>query len=187
MNKDLWLACVTILGLTMTSAVASAADSEPGFYIGAGLGEATLEIDDTDFDDGDTAFKLFGGYRFNPYFGIELAYLDGGTAQQTDRDFPATIEIETTAVNLSAIVTAPFGDNFALFGKLGYASLDFELTANFFGTQAFSDDDTDEEISFGAGASDLVNDYFSLRAEYEAFDLNDADAGLATISAVFRF
>jgi len=181
------LGWVAVLGLAMGSAAVSAADADPGFYVGAGIGEATIELDDVGFDDGDTAFKLFGGYRFNPYFGIELAYFDGGTAEEGQAGFPGTIEIESTGVNLSAMVTAPFGEQFELFAKLGYASLDFEVSANIFGMQVASDDDTEEELSYGAGVAFNINESFALRAEYEAFDLDDADASVATISAVFRF
>ena len=187
MRSNVWLGCIAVLGLSALSAAASAADANPGFYIGAGVGEARIDVDDIDFDESDTAFKLFGGYRFNDYFSIELAYFDGGTAEEDRLDVPANLEIESTGVNVSAMVTAPFGENFSLFGKLGYASLDFEVAANVFGQRIELDDDTEEEVSFGAGAAYKINDYFSLRAEYEAFDLDDADAGLATISAVFRF
>jgi OmpA-OmpF porin, OOP family len=187
MKRNVWLGWVATLGLTMLGATASAADTDPGFYIGAGIGEATVEIDDLGFDESDTAFKLFGGYRFNPYFGIELAYFDGGTAAETSADFLVPIEIESTGVNLSGIVTAPFGENFTLFGKLGYASIDFEGAANVLGQQISLGDETEEELSFGAGAAYAINENFSLRAEYEAFDLDDTDASVATVSAIFRF
>jgi OmpA-OmpF porin, OOP family len=187
MNKSVVLGCVAVLWSAMGCATVSAADIDPGFYVGVGVGEATVELDDVDFDDSDGAFKLFGGYRFNPYFGVELAYFDGGTAQDGQAGFPGTVEIETTGVNLSAIVTAPFGDDFSIFAKLGYASLDFEVAANVFGMRIPVDDDTEEELSFGAGASLAVNESFSLRAEYEAFDFEDADVSQVMLSAVFRF
>ena len=187
MKSKIWMGRIAVVGLGMTSAVAMAADADPGFYIGAGVGESRLEVDEVDFDESDTAFKLYGGYRFNPYFSIELAYFDGGTAEEEQRDLPATLEIESSGVNVSAMVTAPFGENFSLFGKLGYASLDFEVAANVLGERIELDDATEEELSFGAGAAYKINENFSLRAEYEAFDIDDVDASIATISAVFRF
>lgn len=185
-NRNFVLSGLALVGLAMASGTALAAESDPGFYIGGGLGEANLEIDDVGFDDSDTAFKLFGGYRFNEYFGIELAYFDGGEIEDGQDGLPGTVIVEPTGVNLSAVVTAPF-DNFSLFAKLGYASLDFDTSVRFLGQRFSVDSGSEEELSYGAGAAYSFNESFSLRAEYEAFDIDDADADLLTLNAVFRF
>lgn len=185
MNRKGVLGCVAVLGMAMASGAALADQRDPGFYIGAGVGAANLEIDDIDFDDSDTAFKLFGGYRFNEYFGVELAYFDNGTAEQDL--FPGTLEIESKGVNASAVVTAPFGENLSVFAKLGYASIDLEAAIRGLGQRIDLGDDTEEELSYGAGLTYSFNEAWSLRAEYEAFDLDDADADQATVSVVFRF
>lgn len=57
------------------------AEEHSGFYLGGSIGEATNESGE--FKGSDTAFKLSAGYAFNPYFGIEAAYVDAGTQDDT--------------------------------------------------------------------------------------------------------
>lgn len=52
---------------------AAVADENMGLYVGCGVSQFGLEFDDIDdaagdfdFDESDTAFKLFAGWRFNP-------------------------------------------------------------------------------------------------------------------------
>ena len=68
--------------LALLGAASVHAESQPGFYVGAGIGQATLEADDVGFDADDTAFKVFGGYSFNDYFAVELTYFDGGAPSE---------------------------------------------------------------------------------------------------------
>jgi OmpA-OmpF porin, OOP family len=178
---------LALLGMALASSVTDAAETETGFYAGGGIGEANLEIDDSGFDDADTAFKVFGGYRFNQYFGVELAYFDGGTAEGVVDDLNGVLEVDTSGVNLSAMVTAPLAENFSLFAKLGYASIELDATLRSLGQRFGADSVTEEELSYGAGASYSFNENFAVRLEYEAFDIDDADADLLTLNAVFKF
>ena len=67
---------------------AAHAENERGFYVGGGVGQFNVQIDDIDdtddaierLDDDDTSWKLFAGYRFNPYISLEAAYIDFGRA-----------------------------------------------------------------------------------------------------------
>src|SRR5436190_1304341 len=55
-----------------------------GFYLGAGLGEFSTQIDDVsnvdnanlDFDTSEDAFKVFAGWRFNRFFAVQLDQYD---------------------------------------------------------------------------------------------------------------
>ena len=51
--------CLAGSFLGMPGAAVAGADS--GFYIGSGAGTASVK--DTDFDESDSAYKIFGGYN----------------------------------------------------------------------------------------------------------------------------
>ena len=69
--------------MALAYAGSAAAELDPGFYVGAGVGQSKIEADDINFDEDDTGFKVFGGYQFNKYFAVELAYIDGGNADKS--------------------------------------------------------------------------------------------------------
>ena len=67
---------------------ASAADLEPGWYGGVGIGASWLDPDTGDTfysvgDDQDFAWQLSGGYRINQNFSVELAFADLGGVEIT--------------------------------------------------------------------------------------------------------
>jgi hypothetical protein len=75
-----------VLAVLAGSLVGPAAYADSGFYLGASLGDAAVEVDDFGFDENDSAGKVFGGYIFDmPVvdFGIEVAYVDFGAPSQT--------------------------------------------------------------------------------------------------------
>ena len=69
--------------VSLAFGAAAHAEVTPGFYVGASIGQGTVKVDSVDFDESDTAFKVFGGYSFNQHFAIELAYFDGGDAEMS--------------------------------------------------------------------------------------------------------
>jgi OOP family OmpA-OmpF porin len=183
---------VAFNGLAVLGLLAGAsayAEQAPGFYAGAGVGQASIEVDDVDFDANDTAFKLFGGYSFNQNFAVELTYFDGGAPGERF-DFggglTGSVETEITGLNLSAVGRIPVGESFSLFGKLGYASYDAEVTAEAGGFSA-SEDGSDEDLSYGIGAGFAFGPSFEMRAEYEAIDISDGSFNVLSVSGLFRF
>ena len=89
-----------VLGMAALSAGAA---EQPGFYVGAGAGQAM--IDDGALDDEDTAFSAFAGYQVNPYFGLEAGYADLGKTEPLGSPGP---ELETDASKQVALGTLPF-------------------------------------------------------------------------------
>lgn len=147
-----------------------AADSGP--YVGGGIGY--FGLDATGFDGSDTAFKAFGGYRMNQYFATELEYIDGG--KPDDRG----LEIEVTGFNLSVLGSWPVSDEFDVFGKLGVLFWDAE--ARGFG------DESGEDFSYGVGADFKFGENWTMRGEYQRFEIEDTDtADLVSLSVFFRF
>jgi OmpA-OmpF porin, OOP family len=193
------------LALSLAAATATA-DEFTGFYAGAGVLSAAVD-NDAGFDDSDTGFKVIAGYSLGELLAVELGYMDGGTAEENQTLnailVPASpilvtqsarldTEVETKVINLSVVGNLPLTETFGLFGKLGYASIDtdVELTVvNPSGSSftAFSDSDSEEEISYGIGAVYSFGPALQLRAEYEGFDVPNGSLDFISLSGVFRF
>jgi hypothetical protein len=185
-NKRFALNGLAALGLIASTS--AFADQTPGFFLGAGIGQATVKVDDVDFNDSDTAFKVFGGYNFSKNFGAEVTYFDGGKPSE-DYDVgigtPVTVEVAFTGVNLSLVGRVPVSDTFAVFAKAGYAAYDAKVTGS---SGGFSDSQSDSEndLSYGAGA--IVSfGQFDVRGEYEAIDIDGGDFHVISLSGAYRF
>ena len=164
------------------------ADEDRGLYLGAGVGSYTLEVDDLEgfrFDDDDTALKVFGGWRFNPYFALELAYLDLGNPTQ---DFGGvTVETELTGFAPYVVGTLPLG-MFELFGKIGYYVYDVEATVSAAGFGSESIEDSDEDLVYGVGVGVVLFERLNARLEYERIDVSDTDTSDAFwLTGAWRF
>lgn len=156
----------------MTALPAVAADN--GFYLGAGVGQAGVKLEDEilgtqfDYDASSTGYKVIAGWRFFDWLAVEGNYVDLGSGD--DEVFGEKLETDVNGVSLSAVGFLPVGpvDLFLRAGVINWSadlkspSLDLDV----------SDDGTD--LTYGAGAQFRVWS-LSLRAEYERFDISDAD------------
>lgn len=196
-------------GLLIAGSPASAADR--GFYAGAGFGQMNTEVDDVlglnyDFDEDDTGFKVFGGYRFFPWLSVEGAYLDGGNPSIKESAGVETLKlgIDVQSLVAAAVFALPIGERFELFVKPGIAYWDAETSLSFSSptfSDRFREDDDGSAFFLGAGAGFGVTDNFGLRLEYEWFEVApewdsdndefvdelDANAGFFSASFLFRF
>lgn len=183
-----------VAGTLLAASPAFAAD-DSGFYIGAGIGDGsvTVDIDEaSDFDGSDTAFKVFGGYKFMKYLGAELEYIDSGDAE--DKWSEGIEELKVTigfsGFNASAVGILPIGEKFNVFGKLGFIMWDADLRAKFSAgsfEESESDSDSGTDFSWGVGAGFDFTDNFGVRIEYQAFEIEDADSDLFSGSVVWMF
>jgi len=173
-------ACYLIVSLGCMTNVH--ADEQPGWYLGASIGEATNEVGE--FKGTDTAFKLAGGYAFNKYLGIELAYVDAGT--QTDTVGLQRIENDSSGVIASAVMSLPLGERFAVFGKLGYAFYESDATGRV-GETVAHESDSGDDLAYGIGAELVLTGGLRLRAEYEAIDVSDGDFDIISAGVIYKF
>jgi opacity protein-like surface antigen len=178
---------------------AAHAENERGFYVGGGVGQFNVQIDDIDdtddaierLDDDDTSWKLFAGYRFNPYISLEAAYIDFG--RLSDR-FEASGTSGDYQVALSGfapyvIGTLPLGP-VELFAKVGYYFYDVDLKVDLddLGGDVFSSKSSDQDLLYGVGVGMTFLEHLHARLEYEKIDsdvLDDADA--IWLSGAWRF
>lgn len=113
-----------------------------GFYLGAGIGHASvgnLEQDDDElsFDGDDLGFKLFAGYNFGLIPFLELAveggYIDFGKPDDVIED--TRVELDLDGLTLVGLVGLKLGP-VDLFAKAGAISWDAKAAS---GTESASD------------------------------------------------
>lgn len=158
------------------------AEEHSGFYVGGSVGEAKNELGE--FSGRDIAFKLTGGYAFNQHLGIEVAYIDTGT--QDDTVGLTRIENESSGVIASALLRAPLGETFAIFGKVGYAFYESDATARL-GNLSVRESDSDEDVVYGVGIELAITTGLRFRAEYEVVDVDEGDFQIVSAGAVYKF
>jgi len=175
--------------------------AQPGFYIGASAGSSSFENDITTglitsgtVDTTSSGFKLFGGYQFNEYFGLELAYVDLGKATYSGSFFGAPVtggKVEVWGLNLSAVGTLPLNPTFSLFGKVGLFAWEAKAKDTTGGVP-FSDTVSGGDFSFGAGVNVRFTKNLSARVEWERFGLTGYDfdlgnADLLSLGIAYNF
>lgn len=173
-------ACFLVIGFGCT--LSAHAQEDAGIYFGASVGEAKNEVDE--FKGSDTAFKLTGGYAFNKYFSVELAYLDAG--KQADTIDQLRIQTESSGVIASALVSLPVGDAFSLFGKLGYAFYDSDTTMRL-GDQVARASESENDLAYGAGLEVAITRGLRLRAEYEAVNVSEGNFDIVSAGVTYKF
>jgi len=193
------IATVALLALTGAWTAAHAQENDRGFYVGAGVGKFNVKIDDVDdtdeavqkLDDDDNSWKLFGGYRFNPYIGVELAYIDFGGPEDSIESSGSSgdYKVEISGFAPYVIGTLPLGP-VELFAKAGYYFYDVDISADLddLGGNVFESSDSDEDFLYGFGVGATFLEHLHARLEYEKIDsdaVDDADA--LWLSAAWRF
>lgn len=182
MRKSMFAALATALALA--SLPAAAVDN--GIYLGGSVGQSGLEIDDLGYDASANGFKVIAGWRFLDWLAVEGNYVDfgsgddrvgatappsGGTKVTTDAD----------GISLSAVGFLPIGP-VDLFARVGMIDWSADISSP--GLGSASDDGTD--LTYGVGAQFRVWG-LSIRAEYEMFDVDDADIDMISIGATWTF
>ncbi|MFV2060632.1 MAG: outer membrane beta-barrel protein, partial [Gammaproteobacteria bacterium] len=167
------------------------AGAESGLYIGAGIGDSTVEADGTapegtyNFSESDSGYKIFGGYNFGivPLIDIaaEISYVDFGNPSGI---FPTNnpINFKLTGYDAFGLVGFSFGP-FGLFAKAGVIQWDSDSTIG-----ATNSSDSGSDPAYGIGARFQLSS-LAIRAEYEVFDLSGgiSDITMLSVSGVFTF
>ena len=190
------LLAVAMFALGVVSTPALSQDA--GWFIGAGGGYADAKqgcppepfVPGFACDDKSVAWRAFGGYRFNAYFGYEIGYADLG---KITRSFAGDVgTFEATAIDALLFVAVPLGQDFSFFVKGGIFSWDFERTI--VGTGAGKANEKGTDTTYGFGAQYDLGKNLALRLEWQRYnDVGDVNAfgqthiEVSLISAVLRF
>lgn len=105
-----------VLALSLLSSVAAHAEN----YAGVSVGRSDQKFNTPSyFDESDTAFKLYGGHKFNRHFGVETGYVFHGKSESRLSDWEASTK--ASSLYAAGTATLPLTEKFAVTGKLGIA------------------------------------------------------------------
>ena len=198
MHKHIVLAWLVAAVPLAGSQAALAADPQSGFYGGLGAGLNYTNLDSGGIvgakDERDTAWKLFGGYQFNRYLGVEAGYVDLGKASVggTAGGNPAAASFDSQVWQAAAVGSLPLSQQFAATAKLGVARADTDITGSI-GAAPIATTDRNTAPTYGLGLRYDVNKNVGVRAEWERFRLGGgsvagkSDADLFSVNALYRF
>lgn len=208
------LSAIGLAGCTVMSS-STAMAVEEGWLIGINAGQAMSKIDDariraqllssglttTSITDRDrkTAFKLFGGYKFNRYFALEGGYYDLGEFGYTATTSPAGTligNIKLRGVNFDAVGMLPIADKFSAFGRLGlqYAEAkdNFTRTGMVPVPSNANPSKTAPNYKVGVGLQYDFTQELAVRLEGERYRIDDAvgnqgDINMLSLGLVYQF
>ena len=175
------------------------ADDFNHWYLGAGYGYSETDAGITDLtggataDENDSGWKIVGGYQINKYLGIELSYIDFGTARLSgDAGASAKInnvkvispvtggyaEADASTTSLTGVAYLPLDvtelnviNKMALFGKIGAHYWDVDYTIGALNTSRSLSDEDGIDISFGLGFCYSFDENLAFRVEAERFKM----------------
>jgi OOP family OmpA-OmpF porin len=195
-------AAAALLSLGIFPALAQSApmpDNPSGPYVGAGWGQFNLDIhtieDVTDatsdiVGSDDNAWKVFTGWRFNPYFAVEVAYIDfGATSGRFDGSGSSgNYELDLSGFAPYVVASVPLGP-VELFAKVGTYFYDVNIQVDLDNPGPDVDSShSGTDLLYGGGLGITILEHIALRAEYEAVKVEDADSSDAIwLSAAWRF
>ena len=169
---------VLVLGMASGAALAGP------FYVGASALETKVSVEESgvNFDGSATSYKVYAGYHFLKFLGIEASYLDFGSPND---DVSGTdVTIKSTGYDAFVVGVIPIGDHFEIFGKYGWVWWDSDTDVSGSG----SDSDSGNDSAYGAGLEFIIGKHFGIRGEYERYDIQDTNkVETYSIGADFRF
>lgn len=189
--------------LLSTAAIAE----ESKWYMGANIGQnkadSGIEAGTSSLDEKDTAWKIYGGYNFNQYFGLEIFYADlgemslkgnnGDTFSYAGTSYSftannASVVTEAESFGISAVASYPVHKYFEPFAKLGLHRYDLKstVTASSLSSSSVSEDGTD--LTYGLGFKIPVGKKVSFVAEWERFEFDDSrESDFISAGLIYKF
>jgi len=188
------LSALALAGL-LPGAYAQQQEEVSGFYVGAGLGQFNAGIDDVDqldntvdsWDEDDTAYKIFAGYRLNRFLGFELDYVNLG---EPSGNVVPGFNVDSSVDGFAPYVvgTLPLGPYFEAYGRLGYYFYDANVGREDALGNRVEFDEESQDLVWGAGLGANIGEKVNVRLEYERFDLQGLDDSDALwLTAAWRF
>ncbi len=197
---------------TLFTASAAWGASETGWYYGISGGKSNgdfikPELDEladiiistagtvvtasSTLEDSDTAWALFFGYQFSPYFAVEGGYLNLGTfpyryAGTVDRGgttgvVPSTFNFESKeiAYPIAVVGILPIGPVFEVHGRVGllFSNPEVKITSTA-GSDSIADKfgASSQDLFYGAGFAANLGETWSISLDYAKYnDVGDGD------------
>ena len=170
------LAAGSLLSVGAQAAVAYGNGYTGQPYVGVKVGQFDLDVDGADKP---TAYGVYGGYNFDPNFGIEAEYVGSDDADYYNGD------IDAKSYGAYGTYRYQF-PNTGLYakGKLGVAKTEIEGNYLVKDAERKSISQSDTSLAGGIGLGYSVNPNFSVEAEYDKLG---SDADLMTVGAQLKF
>jgi OOP family OmpA-OmpF porin len=167
----------------LAMAQAKGGNADLGFYAGASIGQSKADCPPGggSCDDKDTAYRIFGGYKFHPNIGVEGGYAPLG---ETSR---GNVTAESNAWDIVGVGSWPLGNNFSILGKLGFYNAEIKLGG------AASGKKTTTDLTYGIGGQYDFNRNLGLRLEFNRYSKvkapggGDSDIDVMSLGALWRF
>ena len=183
-----------IAGTAAMSAAQAQTTTAPRAYVGAGLSTVENEtripgatgVEDSSYK---TSGKVFGGVELNQTVGLEAGYTDFRTLRTnyTQNGVNGQTETDGYGAYLAGKATMPINERTGVYGKLGVAHTNHEMTAN---TPGIARKISDNGVYAGVGVQHAINEKVSLIAEYERYGKKKefgAQPDVLTIGAKYAF
>lgn len=157
-----------------------------GWYGGLGIGQSNYS--DTDQDSANTrteGWKVYAGYQFNKYLGIEGGYAN--LNDLTGTTGAVVTNLDTEAWALSAVLSYPVTDKVSVMGKLGMAYMLADVSTKNGPAVAVRTENDEVEPTYGVGVSYKLFDNMDLRAEWDRYDRSDMDIDLVSAGFAVKF
>lgn len=174
------MASVVLSPSTMAQSMA-----DRGWYIGGSIGQSEADDDcpsGFSCDLKDTAYKLFGGYRFNRNFAAEAFWGEWGEISVSAGGATATVEART--IGIAGLGILPVSPQFDLFGKIGIGNTELKATGSGLAAGLTAEDDG-SDLMLGLGAVYNFTRNLGVRAEWERF--TDSELDILSIGLQYRF
>lgn len=182
--------CVTAIALGLVASsvptMALAAEDPIGWNAGLAAIFGQYKFDSNQLDDSTAGFKLFTGYRFNQWLGLEGAYHNFGSFE-SDLDVAnpggnAAAELE--GFSGSALIYAPLNNpDLEAYGKVGYYAFDQQVVVD----DAVIASNTPGGLLLGAGARFFISEQFAMRAEADWFDISNGSLWSLNVGVEYLF
>jgi OOP family OmpA-OmpF porin len=184
---------IAVALLLSTAVVAPAFAADNGYYAGVTVGGSRTQnpfVNAALTKSSDTVFGVLGGYQFTKNWGAEAFYTTAGKFTATTTGNTATGKSDAWGVN--AVGTLPMSDAFALYGKLGFASVKTSASS----TLGDVSSATRSAVTVGLGGIYNVNQSVGIRFGWDRYGaaVNTALSGKGnfnidtyTVGAVFKF
>ncbi|MBL8225407.1 MAG: porin family protein [Chromatiales bacterium] len=179
------------LALALTASPAWAADETSIWNFGGAVVFGNYSLDDDTIDDDAVGGKVFLGYRFNRWIGVEGSWLRSGEIDDDlDQDNPGgEVEVDLGGFTVSGLLYAPLPtDDLVAYGKAGYYRLGQDLDVfDRDGQVTDSSSRTITGLTLGAGVRVRVAPRFDIRAEGDWYDIDGGDYWALSLGADYRF
>ncbi len=204
---------LTLIALAVLGSTPVLSQELLGPYVGGNIGRSTASFDRPSTlgafvgpgftvnsaveNNRDTAYKLYGGYRFHRNLAVEAGWFDLGHFEYIYNTTPAGSlngNLGVRGLNLDLVGILPVSDRFSVFGRVGAAYAHSRTGFGRTGAVPLADvrRDKSTNLKFGAGLQYAISDRLSVRGEIERYRVNDTlrsrgHVDMASVGLVYSF